>query len=177
MRRQRRRPPSRGTKAHLHFARRVKTGGLLPRRPDFVAESRDASLERGRVECEASALSTELTARNRSYFSPENRDCQKGPLASSFSPPRRGVVPDLSALLPGYILCARTEGKSPRTIEIVSRSVGYLEGFLRSEGLPAAADGVGPEHLRAFILYLQRKRCFSGHRTTPAQDRGSPPTP
>ncbi len=46
---------------------------------------------------------------------------------------------DLETLVQGYRLCARTEGKSHNTIDIVTSSVNYLRRFLYSEGLPAAA--------------------------------------
>jgi len=79
---------------------------------------------------------------------------------------------DLATLLGWYRLCARTEGKSPKTIDIVSRSVGYLEAFMASQGAPTGVDRVGPQELRAFTLYLMEKRCFSGHRFTRPQERG-----
>jgi len=54
----------------------------------------------------------------------------------------------------------------------VANSVGYLEGFLRSEGLPTNVTEIGPNEIRAFILHLQQKRCFSGHRLNKPQSRG-----
>lgn len=79
---------------------------------------------------------------------------------------------ELAHLLQGYRLCARTEGKSQNTIEIVANSVDYLCDFLNSEGLSTDAAFIGPEHIRAFVLHLQQKHCFSGHRFNRAQDRG-----
>lgn len=79
---------------------------------------------------------------------------------------------DLAGLIPGYRLCAKTEGKSDNTIAIVANSVRYLEGFLRSEGLPTDVTQIGAMEIRAFILYLQRKRCFSGHPFSKTQNRG-----
>ncbi|MGB2855309.1 MAG: tyrosine-type recombinase/integrase [Dehalococcoidia bacterium] len=79
---------------------------------------------------------------------------------------------NLSRLIPGYILYTRTEGKSDKTITIVTRSVGYLEQFLMSQGLSTNVSDIGPNEFRSFILYLQQKRCFSGHRFTKTQDRG-----
>jgi hypothetical protein len=78
----------------------------------------------------------------------------------------------LSRLIPGYILYARTEGKSDKTITIVTRSVGYLEQFLMSQGLSTNVSDIGPNEFRSFILYLQQKRCFSGHPFNKTQDRG-----
>jgi len=39
---------------------------------------------------------------------------------------------DLAHLIQGYRLCAKTEGKSDKTITIVASSVRYLEDFLLS---------------------------------------------
>jgi site-specific recombinase XerD len=79
---------------------------------------------------------------------------------------------DLERLLQGYRLFAKTEGKSERTIAIVVSSVTYLERFLSSEGLPTDAALIGPSEIRAFILHLLHKRCFSCHRFTKPQDKG-----
>ena len=78
----------------------------------------------------------------------------------------------LGGLIAGYRLCAKTEGKSQNTIAIVVNSVGYFEDFLRSEGLSTHVTEIGPSEIRAFILYLQQKRCFSGHRFNRPQNRG-----
>ena len=82
---------------------------------------------------------------------------------------------DLAQLLQGYRLCARTEGKSTSTIDTVTRSVTYLERFLLSEGLSTDANQIGRGEIRAFIVHLQQKRCFSGHRFAHSQDRGLAP--
>ena len=79
---------------------------------------------------------------------------------------------ELSALIQGYRLCARTEGKSQKTIDAVAGSVGYLERFLASEGLPTDTAAIGRNEIRAFILYLQQKRCFSEHPFARPQARG-----
>jgi len=60
-----------------------------------------------------------------------------------------------------YGLCARGEGKSQKSIEIVTRSVSYLERFLDSAGMPADVATIGHDDIRAFALYLQRKPCFA----------------
>ena len=78
---------------------------------------------------------------------------------------------DLARLIPGYRLYARTEGKSDKTIAIVANSVGYLEGFLRSEGLATDVTRIGSAEIRAFILHLQGKKRFSGHPFNKTQDR------
>jgi hypothetical protein len=96
--------------------------------------------------------------------------CKGGVLASSkteHQDPR-----ELGQLIAGYRLCARSEGKSKNTIDIVANSVGYFEGFLRSEGLPTDITRIGVREIRAFILYLQQKRCFSNHRFSRRKKRG-----
>ena len=51
----------------------------------------------------------------------------------------------------------------------------YLERFLGSEGLSSDIRHIGPAQIRAFILYLQQKRAFSGHPFARAQERGLSP--
>jgi len=77
----------------------------------------------------------------------------------------------LSTLAAGYQLYARSEGRSPRTIQIVTSSIASLESFLHSQGVPPNAATIGPAEMRAFILYLQEKRCYSQHPYAPPQTR------
>ena len=79
---------------------------------------------------------------------------------------------DIMTLLEGYQLCAATEGKSGKTIEIVTRSVTYFTRFLTAHGINTDAALVGRAEIRAFIHYLQQKKCFSGHPVTPPLERG-----
>ena len=53
-------------------ARRSKTKDLLLRYPNFVSKSIDASFEPPPLACEASALTTELTALEHIYFNLQN---------------------------------------------------------------------------------------------------------
>jgi len=65
-------------------ALRNKKGGqkdLLLRNPNFVSGRRTLSFEASPLACEASALTTELTAPNHIYFSPKNQLCKDSPLA------------------------------------------------------------------------------------------------
>ena len=116
--------------------------------------------------CEASALTTELTAQNRIYFTPKNQLCKLGALASS------SLCSDMGHLLRGYQLCATSEGKSPNAIAIVTNSVSYFQDFLASQGISTDVTQISEREIRAFILYLQQKRCFSGHRFNHTRDRG-----
>lgn len=83
---------------------------------------------------------------------------------------------DLANVLQGYRLCAQAEGKSRKTILVVVESASYLERFLHSEGLTTDVTAITPNEIRAFVLYLQRKRRFSGHPLAKAQDDGLSPT-
>ncbi|MCX7911986.1 MAG: tyrosine-type recombinase/integrase [Dehalococcoidales bacterium] len=47
---------------------------------------------------------------------------------------------------------------------IVSDSVRYFVDFLASRGLSTEVTKITPYYIRAFIMYLQQKRCFSNHR-------------
>ena len=59
---------------------RSKTKDLLLCHPNFVARSVDASFGPPPLACEASALTTELTAQNRIYSSPKTQLCKGGVL-------------------------------------------------------------------------------------------------
>ena len=57
----------------------------------------------------------------------------------------------------GYCLCAQSEAKSSKTIEMVRSSVRYLEEFLCSQGLSTDAADIGVSEIRTFIVHLQQK--------------------
>jgi len=78
----------------------------------------------------------------------------------------------LEHFIAGYQLCATTEGKSPNAIAIVTNSVSYFLDFLVSQGISTDVTQISQYEIRAFILHLQQKRCFSVHRFNHAQDRG-----
>ena len=79
---------------------------------------------------------------------------------------------EIDGLLHGYQLCAATEGKSPNSTAIVINSMRYLCDFLKSNSLSTDVTQIGTGELRAFILYLQQKRCFSHHPYSKPQQRG-----
>jgi hypothetical protein len=62
---------------------------------------------------------------------------------------------EMSRLTAGYRLCARSEGKSRNTVDIVVSSVACFAGFLRSEGLPTDVTQIGRQEMRGFILHPQ----------------------
>ena len=78
----------------------------------------------------------------------------------------------LDALLGGYRLCARSEGKSPASITIVTNSVRYLERYLVETGADTRPHTITPQQLRAFILSLRERRAWASHPFTPPQDHG-----
>ncbi len=70
---------------------------------------------------------------------------------------------ELSSLIDGYCLCAQSEAKSPKTIEMVRSSVRYLGGFLYAQGLSTDVADIGANEIRMFIVHLQQKNRFSSH--------------
>lgn len=81
-----------------------------------------------------------------------------------------GGATSLSALMEGYRLSARSEGKSRSTISIVESSVRYLREFLESEGLPADVRDIGATEIRRFIVSLRERPRFANHRFTKPQE-------
>ena len=79
---------------------------------------------------------------------------------------------ELGRLIEGYKLCAKSEGKSQNTIDIVSNSVNYFHDFLSTHGLPTNVRYIDTQEIRAFTLHLQQKRCFSNHAFSRPQERG-----
>ena len=77
----------------------------------------------------------------------------------------------LEHLIAGYQLCAATEGKSPNAITIVINSLSYFVDLLTSQGISTDVTQVSQYEIRAFVLHLQQKKCFSSHRFNHVQDR------
>ena len=69
----------------------------------------------------------------------------------------------LSNLIDGYCLCAQSEAKSSKTIEMVTSSVRYLEEFLHSQRLSTDIADIEVSELRMFIVYMQQKNRFASH--------------
>ena len=70
----------------------------------------------------------------------------------------------LSDALVAYRICARAEGKSPRTIGRVTSSVGYFGRFL---GGDPEISSVTADDLRRFIIALQNTGKFRDHSPLP----------
>ena len=116
--------------------------------------------------CEAGALTAELSAPPPPAILHVPRNgVKRGAPASSRNPY------DLEHLLPGYILTARAEGKSPKTIEWVAASVRYFGDFLARYGESQDVRSVTHLHLRAFIVELQGRSAYRDHPLTRPQDR------
>jgi len=81
----------------------------------------------------------------------------------------------LLRLIEGYRIYSDAEGKSPKTIETVAGSVKLLWQFLTNAGLSTSTDSIGPDELRAFILDLKRRPCFSNHPYARPQERSLSP--
>jgi site-specific recombinase XerD len=78
----------------------------------------------------------------------------------------------LDNLIHGYQLCARTEGKSEKTIRIYTTALTTLRDFLEARQYPADVTEIGAHELREFILHLQQVRAFEHHPFTRPQARG-----
>ena len=75
-------------------------------------------------------------------------------------------------LIQGYRLCARTEGKSEKTIRITTTALTTLRDFLEARQYRADVTKIGASELREFILHLQQVRAFEHHPFTKPQDKG-----
>jgi hypothetical protein len=106
---------------------------------------------------EGRGSATELLPQNRIYFTPKNALRQRGVPAWSKT--------ELSSLIDGYCLCAHSEAKSPKTIEMVRSSVRYLGEFLYAQRLSTDVADIGANEIRMFIVHLQQKNRFSSHPT------------
>ena len=78
----------------------------------------------------------------------------------------------LSDALVAYHICAKAEGKSPRTVSWVTDAIRYFSEFL---GGDINLEQVTANELRRFIIALQQKKAFSSHRFTKPQERGLSP--
>ena len=78
----------------------------------------------------------------------------------------------LDNLIQGYQLCARTEGKSNKTIRITTTALNTLKNFLESREYSTDVIEIGARELREFILHLQQVRAFEHHPFTKPQTKG-----
>ncbi len=85
---------------------------------------------------------------------------------------RKSQATQLDNLIRGYRLYARTEGKSPKTIEITTTAVIALRTFLEVRGFSTDVGEIGALELREFILHLQRVKTFEHHRFAKPQQKG-----
>lgn len=74
-----------------------------------------------------------------------------------------GKARELSRLMEFDEFICRAEGKSERTIELTRLALCKLKLFLEETGLPDDLDQIGPQEMRAFILYLKDSRRFTHH--------------
>jgi len=77
---------------------------------------------------------------------------------------------ELSNLIGGYSLCARSEGISENTILLTKRAVTYLRNFLSRSSLPINAESIGVSEIRGFILYLKETQRFEYHPLIKSHD-------
>jgi hypothetical protein len=78
---------------------------------------------------------------------------------------------ELSNLIEGYSLCARSEGTSENTILLTRRAVGYLRNFLVHSQLPTKVELIGVSEIRSFILHLKEAHRFESHLLIKGHDK------
>ena len=78
---------------------------------------------------------------------------------------------ELSNLIEGYALCARSEGKSENTVQLNRRAVGYLKDFLERVGLTTNVRLIGTNEIRSFIIHLKKAQRFEYHPLIKSHDR------
>ena len=78
---------------------------------------------------------------------------------------------ELSNLIEGYSLCARSEGISENTILLTGRAVGYLRNFLVRSQLSTKVELIGVSEIRSFILHLKEAQRFEFHPLIKSHDR------
>jgi site-specific recombinase XerD len=65
--------------------------------------------------------------------------------------------PALSTFVTSWQLSLEAASKSPKTVRSYTDSVKALCAFLDAQGMPSDVEGVGAEHLRAFLLAEERR--------------------
>jgi site-specific recombinase XerD len=78
---------------------------------------------------------------------------------------------ELSNLIEGYSLCARSEGISENTILLTRRAVQYFRNYLQLDGLPTKVESIGVNEIRNFILSLKEAQRFEHHPLIKNHDR------
>jgi site-specific recombinase XerD len=61
----------------------------------------------------------------------------------------------LENLIKGFILCCKTEGKSPKTIEWYESFLNRFLRFLKTNNYSCYIEDIEKNHIRAFIVFLQ----------------------
>ncbi|MFC2058158.1 tyrosine-type recombinase/integrase [Chloroflexota bacterium] len=87
-------------------------------------------------------------------------------------PVRRPGATELTNLIQGYRICAKSEGKSPRTVTIYTSGLNLLLDYLETMGLPTEVGEIGVTELRGYILFLQQRRAWSKHPSIRPRERG-----
>ena len=64
---------------------------------------------------------------------------------------------DLQNLIQGFKLSCQTENKSPKTIEWYTCFLDRFHQFLKQNGYPTNVKRINRNHIRAFILFLQKE--------------------
>ena len=105
---------------------------------------------------------TQKVAQSRRSATPTPLDCQS----------KEFDVSTLSEALSAYSICAKAEGKSPKTIRHVVQTVGYFRDFM---GGDIDLNSISANDLRRFIIGLQGKNKYLRHPFSKPQQCGLSP--
>jgi len=125
---------------------------------------RETGLEPATACLEGRNSTTELLPQKQLHFSPKIPIGQRGVPALSKT--------ELTRLVAGYCLCARSEAKSLKTIDMVRSSVRYLAEYLNRQGLSTDVLDISSREIRMFIVHLQDKKRFADHPFAKPQSGG-----
>lgn len=92
-------------------------------------------------------------------FDPQKRTRRRPSLASQSIPVPRGA--HLDQCRDSWLLALESANKAAKTIRSYTDTAAAFIRYLRDNGLPCDAEGVQPEHVRAFLVHER-------HRTSPA---------
>ena len=76
----------------------------------------------------------------------------------------------LSEYIEYYEICNQAEGKSPKTISWYTSNLRRFQNYLKSRHLSDSLDNIDIKLLRAYVIYLFKRKRFDGHPYTPMQD-------
>jgi site-specific recombinase XerD len=77
-------------------------------------------------------------------------------------------IDSLKALTQGYLLNCRCEGKSPKTVEFYGNNPNHFLWWLEQQRYTDDPAKIGPNHIRAFLTYVDTEPIRWGATSTTA---------